>query len=88
VYATVQATDKLSLNLRGEYYNLTGGALNPYAAGNGMGEEATATIQYNLWANVTSRVEARWDHIDSGDSFGLTPVADSFLVAANIIYTF
>jgi len=88
VYATIQPTDKLSFNLRGEYYDLTGGALNPYGAGNGRGEEATATLSYSLWANVTSRVEARWDHVDSGDAFGLTPVADSFLVAANIIYTF
>jgi len=72
VYATVQPTDKLSFNLRGEYYDLTGAELNPYGvgAGNGIGEEATATIQYNLWANVISRLEARWDHVDSGDAFG------------------
>jgi len=82
VYATVQPTDKLSFNLRGEYYDLTGGYLNPYGGGNGIGEEATATIQYNLWANVISRLEARWDHVDSGDAFGANSpsgTADTFI---------
>jgi hypothetical protein len=88
-YASIKATDKLSFNLRGEYYDLEGATFDPYAGTNGRGEEATATVQYNLWANVTSRVEFRWDHIDSGDAFGNgAGDADSFLLAANIIYTF
>jgi hypothetical protein len=95
-YANVQATDKLSLNARGEFYDATG-ALQPY--GNGIGEEFTATVQYNIWANVTSRVEFRWDHSDQGypfdgyANFGEgasdgTPVADSFILALNLIYSF
>jgi len=102
VYANFQATDKLSFNARGEYFNLQAG-VNPYAFGtpnlvnNGKGEEFTATAQYNLWANVISRVEFRWDHIDVGNAFGgaanfgFTPGAsnaNSFLVAANLIYQF
>jgi hypothetical protein len=98
LYASVQATDKLSFNARGEYFDLQGGTA-PYAPGNyiftdGRGEEVTATIQYNLWANVTSRVEFRWDHNDSGSAFGNPsgtpsfPNGNSFLVAANLIYTF
>ena len=31
----------------------------------------TATVQYDLWKNVLSRVEFRWDHaLDGTDSFG------------------
>jgi hypothetical protein len=76
---------------------LEGATFNPYAGGNGIGEEVTATVQYNLWANVISRLEFRWDHIDSGNAFGNPEPgpsgatfgdADSFLLAANIIYTF
>jgi hypothetical protein len=91
-YASVQATDKLSFNFRGEYYDLSGATTPttaPYYLTDGKGEEVTATVQYNLWANVTSRVEFRWDHIDSGDAFANGGAdADSFLLAANIIYTF
>ncbi len=100
VYANYQATDKLSVNARGEYFNLTG-AFNPYTAGinpsNGKGEELTATVQYNLWANVISRVEVRWDHVDEGVAFNGTgafasgggpSTANSYLLAVNLIYQF
>jgi hypothetical protein len=104
-YANLQATDKLSFNLRGEFYDLQAG-INPYGYGestffnNGVGEEVTATVQYNLWANVISRVEFRWDHSDTGEAFAGSPgfgfgtgtsgpaTADSFILAANLIYTF
>jgi hypothetical protein len=99
-YANVQATDKLSFNGRAEYFNLDGG-LDPYngAFTDGKGEEITLTAQYNLWANVISRVEFRWDHADTGRAFNgsanVPPVvtgapsnSDSFLLAANLIYTF
>jgi len=94
LYSSFQATDKLSFNFRGEYYDLEGA--DTYIPANyvtpgtdGKGEEVTATVQYNLWANVTSRVEFRWDHIDAGNAFSNTGGdADSFLLAANIIYTF
>jgi hypothetical protein len=102
-YANVQATDKLAFNLRGEVYDLKGGTaanpLNPYnnqGKTDGVGEELTATVQYNLWANVTSRAEIRWDHSDEGFPFAggpsspgnTTHVADSFILALNVIYTF
>jgi len=96
-YANVQATDKLSFNLRGEFFDLQNG-VSPYGFSNGVGEEVTATAQYNLWANVISRVEFRWDHVDEGEAFagsqgiaggGVGPAtADSFLLAVNLIYTF
>ena len=92
LYTSVQATDKLSFNLRGEYYDLEGSptvAGQVYPTTNGKGEELTATVQYNLWANVISRVEFRWDHTDSGGTFSNNGGnANSFLVAANLIYQF
>ncbi len=106
-YASVQATDKLSFNARGEYFDLEGGTstFQPYGTifglgtpinSNNRGEEFTLTTQYNLWANVISRVEFRWDHVDQGRAFGggfgpggaSTATADSFLLALNVIYTF
>jgi hypothetical protein len=77
LYATYKATDKLSLNVRGEYL---------YGEENSMGHgdrglthpvlysynhtpsadaiELTGTVEYDLWANVISRLEVRWDHLD------------------------
>jgi len=89
LYASIQATDKLSFNVRGEYYDLEGATFNPYGGTNGRGEEVTATVQYNLWANVISRVEFRWDHADSGTAFSNNfGNADAFMLAANLIYQF
>ena len=54
----------------------------------GKGEELTATVQYNLWANVISRVEFRWDHADrpAGIRVYWTPIlrhtTNSYLLAA------
>jgi len=100
LYGNYQATDKLSFNLRGEYFDLTGGttpesfsgtSLVDYSGSNGRGEELTATVQYNLWANVTSRAEFRWDHADTGVDFygaGDSSTANSYILALNVIYTF
>lgn len=96
LYSTFQATDKLSFDLRAEY-------LNDQDAGFGSGtfvyaqntaEELTATAQYNLWANVISRVEFRWDHVEHGNSFGASSTTgaafrgNDFLLALNLIYQF
>jgi hypothetical protein len=82
VYATYQATDKLSLNLRGEYDK------DDTANGN-QGEEITATVQYNLWANVISRAEFRWDHIAHNTTYGSEGQnANAYLAAVNLIYQF
>jgi hypothetical protein len=102
LYGSYQATEKLSFNVRGEYFDLEGNPLaatptsgsSVYGGTDGKGEELTATIAYSLWANVTSRAEFRWDHIDSGSAFGNpdavghTPNADAFTLALNLIYTF
>jgi Putative beta-barrel porin-2, OmpL-like. bbp2 len=104
-YATYQATDKMSVNLRAEVmrdmtnpddilnlYGATGAGkyLHQYA------EEVTVTLQYNLWANVITRGEVRWDHTDS-DNFGASngiatsgdPIRNNdVLLALNIVYQF
>jgi hypothetical protein len=82
-YGTYQFNDKLSLNLRAEY--------NDFPGDSDAQEEITATLQYNLWANVLSRVEVRWDHNEHGYDYlsnGGTPEKDAFLLAAQAIYTF
>jgi len=83
-YASYQATDKLGLALRGEFQTSSDDAFN--------GEEITATLSYNLWANVVSRIEARWDH--SEHSFnntrgqGNTPYDNAVMLALNVVYKF
>jgi len=107
LYASLQASEKLSLHLRGEYAEtdttLLGGTGN-LTGGNSKFLALTTTLQYDLWNNVISRLEVRWDH-QAGDgdmdgwgnapsgseTFG-SPSAgtkvNNVLVAANIIYKF
>jgi hypothetical protein len=92
-YLLVQATDKLSFNSRVEYFSQS-----QYLAAAGTPEEVfaiTETVQYDLWKNVISRLEFRWDHsLDGVAAYGGTPASpgpalkNAFLVAANIIYKF
>jgi hypothetical protein len=99
LYATVQATDKLSMNVRGEYFDdsSTGNDAVFLYPGN-KGEEFTATVQYNLWANVMTRGEFRWDHIEhtfantegfgANSTTGAIDKSNDFLLALNVIYQF
>jgi hypothetical protein len=93
-YVSVQATDKLSLHGRGEFLNQT-----ESWAGPGLPDKvlaATATVQYDLWDNVLSRVEFRWDHAagEVGSAYGGSDPGDppglrnAFLLALNVIYKF
>jgi hypothetical protein len=99
-YASYQATEKLSLHLRGEYLRDRGdqkfffdsvGSTNPDRA-----MALTATAQYDLWKNVISRLELRWDHSLSGQgvwggTIGGEDAAtkkNEVMLAANIIYKF
>jgi hypothetical protein len=88
LYLLFQATEKLSLNLRGEYLNQSS-----YLATTGLPSEAlevTASIQYDLWKNVLTRAEFRWDHaLNGSDPWGAAPSLDNaYLLALNIIYKF
>jgi len=60
-YVSFQATEKLSFHTRGEYVWQSGGDLM----------ELTGTVQYDLWKNVLSRLEVRWDRaLDGSRPYG------------------
>lgn len=60
-YVSYQATEKLSFHTRGEYVWQNAGDLM----------ELTGTIQYDLWKNVLSRLEIRWDRaLDGSHPYG------------------
>ncbi len=99
-YASFQATEKLSFHGRLE---CAPGDIDRGFAGvnfRNLGREnalyaATATAQYDLWKNVISRVEFRWDHVEHGMAFGAADPttgaptrSNAYLLAANIIYRF
>jgi len=87
-YASFQATEKMSIHARAEYADLDDFYGSDIFA-------VTGTLQYDLWKNVLSRLEVRWDHNASGnESFGGDTVAGGpdlknyWTVAANLIYKF
>jgi hypothetical protein len=90
IYTSYQATEKLSLHLRGELATSQNGTL----PGNDNTQiwALTGTVQYDLWQNVISRLEIRWDHSDETDLFvgsaGTINLRNSVLIAANLIYKF
>ncbi|MBK7997203.1 MAG: outer membrane beta-barrel protein [Verrucomicrobia bacterium] len=107
LYASFQATEKLSLHLRGEYAETDTALLGTgtgLTGGNSKIIALTSTLQYDLWNNVLSRLEIRWDHqAGDGDMSGWgnntaggggagTPATytkrNNVLIAANIIYKF
>jgi hypothetical protein len=96
IYTSYQATEKLSLNLRGELVNVSSPVLDTATQvfDNNHIYAVTATASYSLWKNVISRAEFRWDHVEHGVAFGgsvngaAPELANAFMLAANIIYQF
>jgi Putative beta-barrel porin-2, OmpL-like. bbp2 len=98
LYANYQFNEKLSFNVRAEHTDDDTGLLYAYnspGVSRNQADEFTATLQYALWANVLSRVEFRWDHVEHGVSFGDSQAsggapmkANDFLLALNLIYQF
>jgi hypothetical protein len=86
LYGTYKATDKLSFNGRAEYVHSTATTQPADSDVNHDGYEFTATVEYDMWANVTSRVEARFDHNNSFNFAGAH--ADALGLYANVIYKF
>lgn len=90
LYASLQATEKLSIHGRAEYLRgQTPTATNPDRTA------LTATFQYDLWKNVISRAEFRWDHNETsafpvnGNGDGVNNVdKNAYLAALNVIYKF
>ncbi|MGO8931932.1 MAG: outer membrane beta-barrel protein [Limisphaerales bacterium] len=104
LYLSWQATEKLGLYTRGEYFTESG-YLAGTAGAPGYGAlgiagtassafEVTETAQYDLWKNVLARLEFRWDHAEHGAGFGgfeagAAPTAENaFMLAANFVYKF
>jgi hypothetical protein len=93
LYATVKATDKLSFNARGEYVNGEDHYNRYYNTASDDGFELTGTVEYDLWVNVISRLELRWDHSShahmdftgSGDGLDHKNAVGFY---ANVIYKF
>ena len=96
-YISYKLSDKATVNARAEY--ACGSAFdNMFGQPNGSQVAKvlafTGTFQYDLWANVISRIEARWDtSADGNNVFGADALRNrtkhnEFTVAANVIYKF
>jgi hypothetical protein len=89
-YVSYQFTEKLSMYGRGEYASSSTAA----TFGSKKVVEATATLQYDLWKNVLSRLEFRWDHsaddvLAYGGTVAGVPTRDNYYtVMADIAYKF
>ena len=104
IYGTYQASEKCSVNLRGEYFSQSGYLAQAFDAGNQatlgvvlpkQAIEGTMTVEYDLWKNVISRVEFRWDHntgaVNSTDNVGFGSNGkekNAFALIGNVIYKF
>lgn len=108
VYGSYQATEKLSFHARGEWAALSGADFPGIAGATPTSPPVappanistveilalTGTVQYDLWANVLSRLEVRWDHVSHGGGLfggsvsGAPSKKNEVLVAANLIYKF
>ena len=98
-YLGFQATEKLKLNVRGEYAKGTAGTWYTVGAVENDPKNQlmalTGTIDYSLWANVITRAEVRFDRDLTGQRasasspgpFGWDD-ANNLYVALNIIYKF
>ncbi len=92
LYLLYQATDRLILNGRIEYATSDARAADrtPLLGATKV-LATTATLQYDLWKNVLSRIEFRWDHAASGSpAYGGEPPSkkNSFILLANVAYKF
>jgi hypothetical protein len=90
-YISWQAMEKLGIYSRSEY---SWRSMNATMAGLPSKVFAqTITVQYDLWENVLSRLELRWDHSANGldaysnasNQYGLK---NAYTLALNVIYKF
>lgn len=95
-YLSFAATEKLTLHGRIDYLQVggdgisaAGGLVGVFAPGDDI-LSSTLTADYQLWKNVISRAELRWDHDldESGDAFRSGTHTDEMSLMANIIYKF
>ena len=96
VYASYQLTEKLGIYGRGEYGSTDiPGVYTTTSDGARDVWSATATAQYDLWKNVLSRLEFRWDYAGrGGPGYGGTEPGDgpskhnSYILLADFAYKF
>jgi hypothetical protein len=83
--------DKWKINLRGDYTQATDGTFyftgTPGGDRNELGS-ITGTLDYSLWENVLTRLEARYDRALSGDKPFGSGQESAFTLAINAIYKF
>jgi hypothetical protein len=91
-YASLGLTEKLTLHGRCEYFD---GRIDDPGSIDRQLLSSTLTAQYDLWKNVLTRLEFRWDHsLNNMDTFGGTSIAtgpdsvNAYLLALNVIYKF
>lgn len=95
LYVSHATTEKLTLHGRLDYIRVGGDGL---PAGGGILGAAyaptteilstTVTADYQLWRNVISRAEFRWDHDLDSRALRTATTDDEFTLLANIIYKF
>jgi len=86
VYVEYAASDKLTLNLRGERVE-DGPSLNIGSASNNTDAwDLTITANYKLWDGVSTRLEYRHTTLDSSE--GATIDKNNSSVFANVVYEF
>lgn len=102
-YLSFATTEKLTLHTRVDYLQVGGDGVSaggtllgaPFVPGDDI-LSTTLTADYQLWKNVISRVEFRWDHdldegngaTGAGDAFRSGTHTDEMSLMANIIYKF
>jgi len=93
LYASIKASEKMTFLVRGEHFEQSAGV---FSSNSSRVLALTGTLQYDLWANVISRLEVRWDHDADGSSSkafgdngsGAADRNNALMVAANVIYKF
>jgi hypothetical protein len=94
LYATYQLTEKLSFNGRGEWFTQSKSNAGAIPGLPSKVLALTGTVQYDLWKNVLSRLEIRWDHSADGTlAYGGTVPGtpnkkNAYELIANVIYKF
>lgn len=88
VYAALKLSEKATFFARGEYATTDIDSFG--TAGLRKVVAATGTLQYDLWANVLTRLEFRWDHAaDASTPYGdASDKNNSYIVMANVAYKF
>jgi hypothetical protein len=100
LYASLQATEKFSIHARSEWVKGDAGSWGSIKTETGDDEEfygLTLTGQYDIWENVLSRIEARYD-VDLGkgpDAFNnppqdstTSPESDNLSFTYNMVFSF